>query len=94
VAPAGDRRHAIQRDEYAAGRRDDRQTAGAPRALRQTDLLQNHTVETGAQEIAAIILATALIARERKRAANGQGPVLRVKFGVVLAITRSMWFVY
>jgi hypothetical protein len=64
----------------------------AKRLLRQTDLLQSHTVETGAQEIAAIILATALIARERARAANGQVPVLRIKFGVVLAITRSLWF--
>jgi hypothetical protein len=60
--------------------------------LRQTDVLQSHTVETGAQEIAAIIVATALIARERARAANGRVPVLRVKFGLVLAIVRSMWF--
>ena len=64
----------------------------AKRVLRQTDVLQSHTVETGAQEIAAIIVATALLARERARAANGQIPVLRVKFGVVLAIVRSMWF--
>jgi hypothetical protein len=64
----------------------------AKRVLRQTDVLQSHTVETGAQEIAAIILATALLARERARAANGQVPILRVKFGVLLAITRSMWF--
>ena len=64
----------------------------AKRVLRQTDVLQSHTVETGAQEIAAIILVTALLARERARAANGQVPVLRVKFGVVLAVVRSMWF--
>jgi hypothetical protein len=64
----------------------------AKRVLRQTDVLQSHTVETGAQEIAAIIVATALLARERARAANGQVPVLRVKFGVVLAIVRSLWF--
>jgi hypothetical protein len=62
----------------------------AKRVLRQTDVLQSHTVETGAQEIAAIILATALIARERARAANGRVPVLRVKFGLVLAIVRSI----
>jgi len=37
-------------------------------------------------------VATALLARERARAANGQIPVLRVKFGVMLAIVRSMWF--
>jgi hypothetical protein len=64
----------------------------AKRVLRQTDVLQSHTVETGAQEIAAIILATALLARERARAAHGKVPVLRVKFGVVLAVVRSMWF--
>ena len=64
----------------------------AKRVLRQTAVLQSHTVETGAQEIAAIILATALLARERTRVANGLMPVLRVKFGVLLAITRSMWF--
>jgi hypothetical protein len=64
----------------------------AKRVLRQTDVLQSHTVETGAQEIAAIILVTALLARERARAANGQVPVLRIKFGIMLAIVRSMWF--
>jgi hypothetical protein len=64
----------------------------AKRVLRQTDVLQSHTVVTAAQEIAAIILATALLARERARAAAGQVPALRVKFGVVLAIVRSQWF--
>lgn len=62
--------------------------------LRQTDILQSHTVETGAQEIAAIILATALLARERARVANRQLPALRVKFGVVLAVVRSLWFLF
>ncbi len=47
---------------------------------------------TAAQEIAAIVLATALLARERARVATGQIPALRVKFGVVLAIVRSTWF--
>jgi len=64
----------------------------AKRVLRQTDVLQSHTLETAAQELAAIILATALLARERARAADGQVPVLRVKFGVVLAVVRSLWF--
>ncbi len=64
----------------------------AKRVWRQTDLLQSHTVVTAAQEIAAIILAMALLARERARAAAGQVPVLRVKVGVVLAVVRSMWF--
>jgi len=64
----------------------------AKRVLRQTDVLQSHTVVTAAQEIAAIVLATALLARERARAADGQVPVLRLKFGVVLAVVRSVWF--
>ena len=64
----------------------------AKRVLRQTDVLQSHTVVTAAQEIAAIVLATALLARERARAAAGRVLVLRVKFGVVLAVVRSMWF--
>jgi hypothetical protein len=64
----------------------------AKRVLRQTNVLQSHTVETGAQEIAAIILVTAMLAHERARAANGHVPVLRIKFGVMLAIVRSMWF--
>jgi len=64
----------------------------AKRVLRQTDVLQSHTLVTAAQELAAIVLATAMLARERARAAAGQVPVLRVKFGVVLAIVRSQWF--
>ena len=64
----------------------------AKRVLRHTDVLQSHTVVTAAQEIAAIVVATALLARERARAAAGQVPALRVKFGVVLAVVRSMWF--
>jgi hypothetical protein len=64
----------------------------AKRVLRQTDVLQSHTVETGAQEIAAIILVTAMLARERASAATAQVPVSQIKFGVVLAIVRSMWF--
>ncbi len=64
----------------------------AKRVLRHGDVVQSHTLETAAQEIAAIVLATALLAREHARAANGQVPVLRLKFGVVLAIVRSLWF--
>jgi hypothetical protein len=64
----------------------------AKRILRQTDVLQSHTVVTAAQELAAIVLATALLARERARAAAGHVPVLKVKFGVLLAVVRSTWF--
>ena len=61
------------------------------RQLRRTALLQSHTVETGAQEIAAIVLASAVIADERARVATGHIPALRVSFGQVLDIVRGMW---
>jgi hypothetical protein len=61
------------------------------RQLRRTAVLQSHTVETGAQEIAAIVLASAVIADERARAATGHVPALRVSFGQVLNIVRGMW---
>ena len=61
------------------------------RQLRQTALLQSHTVETAAQEIAALVLASAVLATERARAANGDVPVLRIRFGQVLQVVRGMW---
>ena len=64
------------------------------RQLRRTAVLQSHTVETGAQEIAALVLASAMIATERARAANGQVPVLRVSFGHVLNVVRGMWLFF
>lgn len=61
------------------------------RQLRKNDVLQSHTVETAAQEIAAIILASALVATERARAATGQVPVLRVSFVKVLELLQPLW---
>lgn len=61
------------------------------RQLRRTALLHSHTVETGAQEVAAMVLASAMIADERARAATGQIPPLRVSFGQILNIVRGMW---
>jgi hypothetical protein len=60
------------------------------RQLRRGPVLQSHTVETGAQEIAVLVLVSALIARERVRAA-GHAPVLRVSFGKALQVVQSMW---
>ena len=62
------------------------------RHLRRTDLLQSHTLETAAQEIAAMVLASALLAVERVRAADGQLPVLRVSFAKLIPIVEGMWF--
>jgi hypothetical protein len=62
--------------------------------LRKTDLLQSHTVHSAAQEIAALMMASALLARERARAAAGQLPVLRVSFLKTLELLRPLWLVF
>lgn len=64
------------------------------RVLRKDELLNSHTVETAAQEIAALVLASALIARERVRAAAGAGPVLRISFAKTLELLRPLWLVF
>ena len=53
----------------------------------------SHTVTTAAQEIALFILASALVARERTRAAAGAVPVLQVSFVKVLELLRPLWLV-
>jgi hypothetical protein len=62
------------------------------RQLRKTDLLQSHTPETGAQEIAALVLASALLAQERAHAARGDVPAQRLSFGKVLRVATAVWF--
>lgn len=62
------------------------------RQLRKTAVLQSHTVETGAQEIAALILASALLAAERQRAATGTIPALRVSFPKLLEVVKAVWW--
>ena len=62
------------------------------RVVRKTELLQSHTVLTGAQEIAALVLASAVLADERRRAA-GPLPALRVSFSKLLErCIKPMWF--
>jgi hypothetical protein len=61
------------------------------RQLRKSEVLHSHTLETAAQEIAALIVCSALVAAERARAAAGQGPVLRVSFVKVLELLRPLW---
>lgn len=61
------------------------------RQLRRSAVLQSHTVETGAQEIAALVLASAILADERARLATETIPALRVSFGHVLQIVRGLW---
>ena len=62
--------------------------------LRKGPLLQSHTLGTAAQEIAALTLASALLARERARAAAGKVPVLRLSFIKVLELIRPLWLVF
>jgi hypothetical protein len=59
--------------------------------LRKSDVLQSHTVQTAAQEIAAMVLASALLATERARAAANQVPVLRVSFIKLLELLQPLW---
>ena len=61
------------------------------RHVRKSAVLQSHTVETGAQEIAALVLVSALLAAERLRAAGGQIPVLRVSFTKMVELVKPMW---
>jgi hypothetical protein len=61
--------------------------------LRRSERLQSQTLETAAQEVAAWIISSALIARERARAAKGQVPVLRVSFAKLLDLLRPLWVV-
>lgn len=63
------------------------------RQLRKSGLLQSHTATTAAQEIAALVLAAALLAKERNRAAAGQVPVLSVSFIKLLELLRPLWLV-
>jgi hypothetical protein len=62
------------------------------RQVRKTDLLQSHTLETAAQEIAALVLVSALLAAERVRAAGSRLPVVRVSFAKLLELcVKPMW---
>ena len=61
--------------------------------LRKSDVLQSHTPETAAQEIAMLVLATALLAQERARVADGQLPVLQISFIKCLELLRPLWLV-
>ena len=61
--------------------------------LRRSERLQSQTPETAAQEIASWIIASALLAQERARAAKGSLPVLRVSFAKLLELVRPLWLV-
>ena len=62
--------------------------------LRKSKVLQSHTMATAVQAIAALMLAAALLARARERAAAGKVPVLRVSFTKLLELLRPLWLVF
>lgn len=60
--------------------------------MRSKPLLQSHTPLTAAQEIAALIMAYAMLVDERiKAAALGDVPVLRISFLKTLEAMRGLW---
>jgi len=59
--------------------------------LRGGELLQSHTPETAAQEVAALVVASALVAQARAEAASGAVPVLQVSFVKLLTLVRTLW---
>lgn len=62
--------------------------------MRQSSLLRSHTVETAAQEIAALVLAHAILAEQRMTIAGDHGcEVLRISFGKTFDWLRSLWTV-
>ena len=61
------------------------------RQWRQSEVLHSPPLATGAQEIAAVVLARALLARERARAAAGLTPVLHMSFLKTLDLMRPLW---
>ena len=61
--------------------------------LRRSEVLQSHTPQTAAQEVAMLVLATALLAQERARAAAGKLPALEVSFLKCADLLRPLWLV-
>jgi hypothetical protein len=60
--------------------------------VRGAPVLASHTLETALQEIAAVVLASAIVARVRVDAASQlKVPVRRVSFNKLLIATRHLW---
>ena len=60
--------------------------------MRSTPLVRSHTPETAAQEIAALILAHAILTEERVQAGKvGEVGVLRISFMKTLEAMRGLW---
>jgi len=60
--------------------------------LRGGELLNSHTVETAAQEVAALLLAQAVLVRVRHTAGTAT-EVLRISFAKTLHLVRGLWMI-
>jgi len=60
--------------------------------LRRGDLLRSQTPDTAMQEVAAIIICSALIAHYRMQAARGDVSPLQISFKLTLEMLRPFWF--
>lgn len=62
--------------------------------MRQASLLKSQTVETAAQEVAALVVAHAILADQRMKASGHAGDgVLSISFGKTLVHIRALWLV-
>ncbi len=62
--------------------------------FRSYPLLQSHTPETAAQELAALLVAHAILVEQRIEAARlGQVEVLRISFRTTLAMLQPLWLI-
>jgi hypothetical protein len=61
------------------------------RELRDSALLLSQTPETAAQELAAMILATSLLAHQRLQAGHADHPDHRISFLKTLELVRPLW---
>ncbi len=60
--------------------------------MRSAELLNSHTLDTAAQEVAALVLAYSVLVEERLKAAEqGEMEVLRVSFRTTLRYVRGLW---
>ena len=63
------------------------------RELRDSPLLLSQTPETAGQEVAAMILATSLLAHQRCAAGDSRHPADRISFLKTLELIRPLWIV-
>jgi hypothetical protein len=61
------------------------------RELKLNGVLYSQTPETGAQEVAAMIIGSSFIAEERSKLQSGQGPTHRISFMKVWETLEPLW---